>query len=168
MPQHDLHIRRLGVADAAIYRDLRLEGLLTHPQAFTAAHEIESRKPLSFFEERVASSHVIGGSLGGRPVAGIMGLHIPPSPRTGHIGDIWGVYLQDVARGTGLASAMLNTLVEEARGKVEAVTLGVGAYNIPAQRAYLKAGFLPVAFMPRVVRVGETYYDEILMRLELR
>lgn len=160
-------IRRLTVDDASLYRDLRLEGLKTTPQAFTAAYEIESRQSLDWFADRLSRFEILGGALGQGPICGVMGLAIPDSPRTAHKGDVFGVYLQPVARGTGLAKALLDAVIRLARGRLEALTLGVGAYNQPAQKLYTGAGFRPIARLEREVRVGDVYYDEILMRLDL-
>ena len=160
-------IRRLTAADATLYRDLRLEGLETTPQAFTAAYEIESLQPLDWFAERLTRFEILGGALGAGPICGVMGLSIHESPRKAHMGDVFGVNLQPRARGTGLAKALLAAVIDRARERVEALTLGVGAYNAPAQKLYLQAGFRPVALLERELRVGDVYYDEILMRMDL-
>lgn len=160
-------IRRLSATDAALYRDLRLEGLKTHPQAFTAAYEIESCKPLDWFAERLERWEILGGAVSESGICGIMGLAQHDTPRKAHMGDVVGVYLQPDARGTGLAKALLDAVIDRARGRLEALTLGVGAYNAPAQKLYQQAGFRPVALLKRELRVGDTYYDEILMRLDL-
>lgn len=166
MSNPDIRIRRLDASDGDAYRALRLEGLKLHPQAFTAAYEIESQHPTDWFVERLTRLEIYGASLGDGPVVGLTGLSVPESPRTRHQGDIWGVYVRDQARRTGLAAALLSAVIEAARPRVEALTLGVGAYNVPAQRLYQAAGFRSTAFLPRVVKVGDVYYDEILMRLD--
>ena len=166
MTNPDIHIRRLDAADSDAYRALRLEGLMLHPEAFTAAYEIEHEHPPAWFTERLTRLEIYGACLGQGPIVGLAGLDIPISPRTRHQGEIWGVYVRDVARGTGLAAALLQAVIEVARHRVEALTLGVGAYNIPAQRLYQGAGFRSTAFLPRTVKVGEVYHDEILMRLD--
>ncbi len=160
-------IRPLTAADADAFRTLRLEGLSLAPEAFTAAHEIECRQPLSFFEERISGSTVFGGFDTAGNLVGMMGLHVPASPRTGHQGEVWGVYVQPQARGTGLAHRLLAMVVDTARQRVgvEALTLGVGAHNIPALRTYERAGFRQIAFMPRLLKVEDRYIDEIIMRL---
>ncbi len=164
----DHKIRLLTKSDAAVYRDLRLEGLEATPQAFTAAYEIESLQPLDWFAERLSRFEILGGALGGGPICGIMGLSIHDSPRKAHMGDVFGVYLQPHARGSGLAKVLLDAVIDLARGRLEALTLGVGAYNEPAQKLYRQAGFRAVALLERELRVGDVYYDEILMRLDLR
>jgi RimJ/RimL family protein N-acetyltransferase len=157
-------LRRLTVDDAAAFREIRLEGLTLTPQAFTAALSEEEVRPLEDFRRVVETNHVLGGFDAAGTLLGVMGLRITDSPRTGHIGLIWGVYLRETARGTGLARRILETLVAEARGRVETLELGVGVYNTPARRLYASVGFVEVAHMPRVVRVDDVYYDEILMR----
>ena len=46
-------IRRLSPEDAALFRDIRLEGLRRDPDAFSSTFEDESGKELSFFAERL-------------------------------------------------------------------------------------------------------------------
>ena len=158
-------LRRLTADDASAYREIRLEGLTLTPQAFTSALSEEEVRPLEGFRGVVETSHVLGAFDPEGGLQAVMGLKITDSPRTGHIGLIWGVYLREAVRGTGLARRMLATLVETARGRVEALELGVGVYNIPARRLYESVGFVEMARLPRVVRVEDVYYDEILMRL---
>ena len=46
-------IRRLSPEDAALFREIRLEGLRRDPDAFSSTFEDESGKELSFFAERL-------------------------------------------------------------------------------------------------------------------
>ena len=158
-------LRRLTPDDAEAFREIRLEGLTLTPQAFTAALSQEEARPLEDFRQRMETNHVLGAFDGDGRLQGVMGLTISDSPRTGHVGGVWGVYLREAARGTGLARRMLDALVEAARGRVEALDLGVGVYNTAARRLYESVGFVEMARLPRVVRVEDVYYDEMLMRL---
>ena len=162
---HPVTLRRLTADDAAAFREIRLEGLHLTPQAFTAALSEEEIRPLEDFRDVVETSHVLGAFDADDGLQAVMGLRITDSPRTGHVGLIWGVYLREAVRGTGLSRRMLETLVEAARGRVEALDLGVGVYNTPARKLYGSVGFVEMAHLPRVVRVNDVYYDEILMRL---
>jgi RimJ/RimL family protein N-acetyltransferase len=49
-----------------------------------------------------------------------------------------------------------------ARG-VSQLKLSVTVTNGSAQRLYERCGFTPYGRDPRVIRVGDTYYDELLM-----
>jgi hypothetical protein len=47
-----IQIRRLAPADAALYRDIRLEGLRCNPEAFGSTFKAENARPLTFFADR--------------------------------------------------------------------------------------------------------------------
>jgi hypothetical protein len=65
------HCERFGVArgkskDApsgacARYRELRLESLKNHPEAFASSCEFEEEKPISWWVERLETATVFGG-----------------------------------------------------------------------------------------------------------
>ena len=169
MTKDNHEIRTLTPSDAPAFRALRLEGLKDVPEAFTAAYEIESTYPVSHFADRISDNAVLGGFSAAGDLVGIIGLHVPASPRTGHMGEVWGVYVRPDGRGTGLAARMMAAVVALARktAGLEALSLGVGAYNVAARRTYEKAGFRPVAHLPRLLKVGDRYIDEIVMHLTL-
>ena len=48
-----MHIRQLGIADAAACHALRLRMLRIHPDAFTSSFEEDVEKPLSWVEQRL-------------------------------------------------------------------------------------------------------------------
>jgi GNAT superfamily N-acetyltransferase len=159
-------IRRLGVADAAAFRAIRLEALAAQPEAFGSSVEEEAAQPEEVFTGRLAEGAVFGGWLEGRPeLAGVMALAVPDKAKSRHKGLLWGVYLCPVARGTGLAPAMLRHLLDHARGVVEEVRLSVTRGNGPARSLYLRAGFTDWALEPRALKIGDTYHDEHLMVL---
>lgn len=54
-------LRRLAAPDAACYRELRLEGLRSRPEAFGASWEDEAPRPLDWFAERLERNAVFGG-----------------------------------------------------------------------------------------------------------
>ncbi|MCQ4162021.1 GNAT family N-acetyltransferase [Roseomonas sp. GC11] len=176
-PGHDRQlkkkIRRLSPEDASLFRALRLEALLAHPEAYGASHEEEAAQPDSWFADRLRNGVVLAGWRGepedapkGEP-EGIMGLAFPGSVKTRHKGLLWGVYLRPAARGTGLARALLEAVIAEARGRVEEIRLSVVVGNEAARRLYEQAGFTAWATEPCALKIGGTCYDETLMRLPL-
>ena len=66
-------IRLLTRADAAAFRDIRLEGLRCHPEAFASTFEDERGIPLDRFEELIAQSQIFGAILAQRLV-GVVGV----------------------------------------------------------------------------------------------
>jgi hypothetical protein len=46
-PTNSFKVRRLETDDVESYRELRLEGLKSHPEAFASSWELEAEKPLA-------------------------------------------------------------------------------------------------------------------------
>ena len=59
-PTISLKLRRLETYDVASYRELRLEGLKSHPEAFASSWEYEADKPVSWSAERLEARTVFG------------------------------------------------------------------------------------------------------------
>ena len=161
-------IRRLDGSDAAAYRGLRLEGLRSHPEAFSASWEDEAAKPAEWFAERLERNAVFGGWLDGATLAGAAGLRVPDAAKLRHKGTLWGMYVRPEARGSGLAAALVARVVEHAADVVEEVQLTVAAANPAALRLYARAGFVQYGLDRRALRLGDQYFDEMLMALPLR
>jgi hypothetical protein len=60
-PTISLKVRRLEASDVADYRELRLESLKAHPEAFSSSWESEEEKPISWWAERLETATVFGG-----------------------------------------------------------------------------------------------------------
>ena len=165
-PEGSFTLRRLGSADAVDYRALRLVGLKDHPESFGASWEDEVGKPLAWFAERLENNFVLGGWFGSEAPAGVAGLHSPGGKR-GHKAMLWGTFVRPDTRRRGFAAALVDRLVEEARGVFEEVTLSVVASNKAAVRLYLGAGFREYGRERRALKIGDAHFDEILMALPL-
>ena len=174
MPPPDAHashpaftVRRLETDDAAAYRELRLEGLKDHPDSFGASWEDEIEKPDSWWRERLASNTVFGGWTERSPLLGVAGFQVPGAAKQRHKGMLWGMYVRPDARGTGLAASLLQHVIAHARPQVEEIRLTVMASNTAAHRLYSAAGFRPYGLERRALKVGDVYYDDMLMALPL-
>jgi RimJ/RimL family protein N-acetyltransferase len=163
-----LKIRRLEADDAAIYREIRLEGLRQHPDSFGASWEDEIAKPDAWWTERLESNTVFGGWIDGSPLLGVAGFYVPGTAKQRHKGVLWGMYVRPDARGTGLAASLLQRVIEQARPLVEEIRLTVMASNAVAHRLYSAAGFEPYGLERRALKVGDHYYDDMLMALPLQ
>ncbi len=65
-------IRRITESDLGDFRELRLEALRLHPEAFGASYSECSQKPMQFFVEQLRTSHVLGGFDVNNTLQGIM------------------------------------------------------------------------------------------------
>ena len=166
-PTRSFKVRRLETDDVASYRELRLEGLKRHPEAFASSWESEAEKPLSWWAERLTSNTVIGGWMDGSPLVGVAGLRVQDAAKLRHKGVLWGMYVRPEARGTGLAAALVQRTVEHATALVEEICLTVVTSNVAACRLYRAAGFKEYGLERRALKVGSQYYDEMLMALQL-
>jgi GNAT superfamily N-acetyltransferase len=168
MDPTEITIRRLeGEADAALYRDIRLESLKRHPEAFLAEHATEAAQPFAHFVQRLTDSAVFG-ALDGDTIVGLAGYHVERAPRRAHKGMLWGVYVRREARGSGLARQLVEAVLEHAAGHVEALNLVAERGNMPARRLYTALGFVEYGLEKDAVRIGDRYFDDVLMTKALR
>src|SRR3984893_10617237 len=168
IPPKLIKARRLEADDVADYRELRLAGLTSHPEAFGASWEDESAKPASWWAERLETSTVFGGWIDGSPLLGVAGFHVNGAVKLRHKGILWGMYVCRDARGSGLAASLVQRVIEHARTLVEEICLTVVASNAAAYRLYSAAGFEQYGLERRALKVGNEYFDEVLMALPLR
>jgi ribosomal protein S18 acetylase RimI-like enzyme len=164
MPQ--FHIRRLQPEDHTAFRDIRLEGLRLHPEAFGASLEEEERQSPEDLAARIGRSVIFGGFDADNWLAGVIGFARSNSAKTRHIASIWGMYVRQQARGTGLAKNLLAEAMAEGKATCRSLRLSVVSSNLAAFRLYRSAGFSQWAIDTQALKVADTYYDEILMRID--
>jgi RimJ/RimL family protein N-acetyltransferase len=168
-PQNLIKVRRLETLDVPSYRELRLEALKSHPEAFSSSWEDEVDKPASWWTERLETSVVLGGWIDDSPLLlGVAGLRVHTATKLLHRGVLWGMYVRPQARGTGLSASLVQRVIEHAQNLVEEISLTVVASNTAAYRLYSAAGFERYGLERRALKVGDQYYDEVLMALTLR
>jgi ribosomal protein S18 acetylase RimI-like enzyme len=155
-------IRLLTPDEAALYRDIRLEGLRHDPDAFASTFAQESAMELSWFAERIAKGNVFGAFDGGE-LLGVAGYWPQVGAKENHKAMLWGMYVRASARGSGLGRRLIEAVVKRATGQVELLQLGVGSGNDAALRLYIKTGFSEYGREMKALKVGERYIDEILM-----
>jgi ribosomal protein S18 acetylase RimI-like enzyme len=155
-------IRRLGAADVEAFRAIRLEGLRDDPDAFGSTFEKESSEPEQYFVDRLTRSAVFGGFAGDRLV-GVAGFYSFGDIKSAHKGVLWGMYVTPGVRGSKLATALVETLLEQASKEVEQVQLIVTASNLRARRFYERMGFVQYGLERKALKYQGTYFDEVLM-----
>jgi len=88
MTADTIEIRRLApgnIADAALFRDIRLEALRTNPEAFGSSFDVENAQPASWFSDRLGSS-VILGAFRDTELVGIAGFAVQQGRKSAHKG----------------------------------------------------------------------------------
>jgi ribosomal protein S18 acetylase RimI-like enzyme len=157
-------IRPLSPTDAEAFRAIRLEGLQRYPAAFGASFEEESGQPLSFFAERLEGNFVLGAESQGQ-LMGVAAFQFHDSEKKRHRGTLWGMYVREKARGTGIARRLVEGILAHARQRVEEVGLSVWADNPAAIALYKSAGFVVTAQDARAIKIDGVYYDHLLMQV---
>lgn len=164
-----IEIRRLtqaDAADAALYRDIRLEALSANPEAFSSSFEIENAQPLSWFSDRLGSSTVLGAFCEAKLVA-IAAFAIQQGQKMAHKGVIWGMYVRPGARRAGIGRRLLEAILDLARQRVELIQLTVVRDNADARRLYASLGFVEYGMEKNALKQDGRYYDEVLMAKDL-
>jgi ribosomal protein S18 acetylase RimI-like enzyme len=155
-------IRLLTPREAAIYREVRLEGLKQNSEAFSSTFERESAMPLSWFEERIVKGNIFAAFVDGALV-GVAGYWPQEGAKVSHKAGLWGMYLRPAARGLGLGERLIETIASHASGRVEQLTLSVAEGNEAAYRLYRKMGFSEYGREMKALKQDGRYIDEILM-----
>jgi GNAT superfamily N-acetyltransferase len=155
-------IRPLRPDEAEVYREIRLEALRLHPEAFVSSHDEEAARPLAFFSGRLTDNAVFGG-FRGEALLGVAGFMPESGAKRAHKGHLWGMYVRAAARGTGLARALVEAVVDHARGRVEVLALTVTEGNVPARRLYEAVGFAAWGVEVKALRVEGTWFDDVHM-----
>jgi GNAT superfamily N-acetyltransferase len=134
-------IRRLGPADWAVLRDVRLTSLADAPEAFGSTYARECEFDEATWRDRVTHSAWFLASEGERAIGIVAGYYDAGSPPTQcHLVAMW---VAREVRGTGVAGRLVETVVDWAtRDGATEVTLGVADGNERARSLYLKCGFV--------------------------
>lgn len=170
-----MQIRKLTPDDAAAYRDMRLEGLQNHPEAFgESAHEFDARsvKDIARMIPSDPASHtefLLGAFDDTNRLAGIVSLSRESFAKRAHKAILWGMYVRPEYRrqhaGTRLAGELIG--LARAFGDVEQVVLTAATRNVRAVRLYESLGFKSYGREPRALQIAGDYYDQEHMYLLL-
>ncbi len=158
----EIEVRRLLPADAALYRDIRLEALKSDPDAFGSMFEEESVQPLQWFADRLDGSAVFG-AFDGSDLLGIAGFLVRQGRKEAHKGLLSGMYVRPGTRGAGIGRRLVEAVIDHARRHVEQLQLTVVAGNERAQRLYTGLGFVAYGLEKNSLKMDGRYWDEVLM-----
>ena len=160
-------VRRLTAADAAAYRDIRLEALANEPTSFGSDVPREQALAKQAWLDRIEGNPTFGVFVADELV-GIATLSREPGEKNRHRANIYGVYLKQGVRGKGASRLLMEAVVTAAHEMpVLQLHLSVTTTNEAACRLYQRLGFQTYGTEPRSLRVEGRYYDEYLMVLRL-
>jgi ribosomal protein S18 acetylase RimI-like enzyme len=164
-------IRRLGPADAAAYRELRLRGLREHPDAFTSSPEEEADKPLeaTFAQLGADADAAVYGAHAAGTLVGVVGVGRETRAKGRHKATVFGMYVAPEHARRGIGVALLRHAIDDARRRagLRQLVLTVTHSNAAARTLYEKCGFRSFGIEPGAIRVGDDYFDKNHMILFL-
>mgnify|MGYP003675786136 CR=1 FL=1 len=159
-------IRRLGAGDAALWRDLRLEALSRHPEAFGSSHDDWAGQPLEVFAARLEAGIVLGAFRDGTLIGSTA---LDPDSEAPRDGRLSAVYVDPAHRGEGIARALLRAAEARARSDGFArLVLCVAQGNEAALRFYEAEGFRIAGPEPRALTRDGQLLDVIGMVRPIR
>ena len=160
-------VRQLGRGDAAIFRGLRREALLTNPEAFVSTVAYLDSQSDDDLADRLETLPTFVAFNGDTP-CGLMAYMRETGPALDHRAVLINVFVTPDARGSGVADALLEALLKTARDEgILQVELGVTVENTRAIAFYQRSGFAIVGTIPRGFRHAQRFTDEHLMVVSL-
>jgi ribosomal protein S18 acetylase RimI-like enzyme len=165
-----MQIRRLEIADAAVYRELRLRGLREHPEAFTSSFEEENLRSLADTEKRLSpnSETVMWGAFVDGTLAGLVGMTRETRLKNRHKATLVAMYVAPEYGGRGLGLALVQTVIQAAKAaRLELLVLTVTDTNKQAAALYARAGFASFGIEPDAIRVNGVPFGKQHMYLQL-
>jgi len=167
-PRGTVTIRSAREEDAPAYRDLRLEALRNHPEAFSSDYAANLAQPMTFWTERLSNSPdsgvMIYFAVHDPPLIGMCGITRQNSPKLQHSATIVGMYIRPDWRGFRIAEGLVTACVDWARTlDVKIVKLAVVTTNTRAIRCYARCGFQVYGIEPQALYYDGVFYDELLM-----
>jgi len=164
----DIPIRLLEPSDAEAFRSLRLEALTVSPEAFGASYEEDASLPLETIRARLsASPNVVFGAFGDHALIDMAGFAVYDRVKARHKGVLWGVYVKAGWRGHHVGKRLVQRVIDHASRHVIMLEAAVGLANDGARRTYHGLGFKPYGIQRKALKVGDTFYDEELLCLDL-
>ena len=156
-------VRQLMAADAADYRDLRLEALEQRPEIFASSVAEDQGLPVARHVAALNENTVFGGFQRGR-LEGALALSRPTFVKARHKAAIRGFYVRDGARDAGLADQLVAAAIQDAGDDVECLQVRVPVSDNEALMVFRRAGFETVGTEPRALKLDNgRYVDHYVM-----
>lgn len=162
-------IRRVTPDDAEASRNLRLQALQDHPEAFGSSYEEAQHLTVEDFAKRLTNGVTLG-AFEGEVHVGTIYVAVNSRIKTRHQAYIHAMYVAPEARGKGIGAQLIQTALDylrENEPQVEDVLLSVAVGNAAAKALYEKMGFVAWGIHPRALKLGERYVDLEEMILHL-
>lgn len=161
-----MEIKQLRQDDWKIWKSFRLMALKNSPESFGSSYEEELNWPDSEFQNALVKNNLFGVFIDDTLVSSA-GFYSLSSNKTKNRGVIWGLYTRADYRGQGYAQALMSAIIKHAQSRVIQLHLTCVTTNLGALALYQKLGFKIYGTEPRALKIGDVFFDEHLMLLDL-
>lgn len=135
-----MKIRQLFDADWNIWKEIRLEALANSPESFGSSYDEEALMSDTDFQNGLSKGYVLGAFVDDLLVS-CAGFYKLNSLKTKHRGVLWGMYTRLEYRGKGIATALIQTLIQHAKTCVTQLHLTCVTSNFVAALFIKSKGF---------------------------
>lgn len=165
-----MEYRRLNPKDIDSYFSNRLRALKNSPNAFLSTYEEEVSIGNSHFLKTLENSgeaNLIFGAIDNGAVVGTIGIYQEDRPKLKHKAQIWGMYVDEAFRKTGVGKRLLDLAIDHAKlkMKVDGIYLSLEADNYSARSLYESRGFKCWGTEPKAMKLDGHFFDEHHMAL---
>ena len=172
----EIIIRPLEDLDFTAFMDVQRSALVNAPEAFGSDYNWFDTLSVLSKEQRFARyinfpyMYLLAAFHEEAGIVGMIGFSTEHSKvKFRHKAKVWGMYVEPSYRGAGIASDLMNSVVETASQiGCEQIQLSVGTKNHASYGLYLRLGFAVYGTEARSLKVGEEYIDEYQMVKFLR
>lgn len=169
-------IRPLDEGDFQAFLDIQRDALRNAPEVFGSDYDWFDALSILSKEQRYQKylfyphKYLLGAFDRDGQIVGMIGFSVDHNrSKVRHKGKIWGMYVVPEMRGKGIATDLVQSVLETAQEiDVELIQLSVGTRNVASYELYLRSGFTVYGTEARAMKVDEEYVDEYLMVKFLR
>jgi ribosomal protein S18 acetylase RimI-like enzyme len=163
-----IEIRTLCAQDADIFWRFRLRALEQSPRAFGSSAEEHRATSVDVFRKRFAGANCdnyVLGAFDREELIGTVGFARNTRIKERHKAKIWGVFVDETHRGSGIARRLMAEVLERAShvDGLEQISLTVGDQQVSARSLYASLGFTVFGHERCALKVGEEYVNEDYM-----
>ncbi|MBM4179054.1 MAG: GNAT family N-acetyltransferase [Ignavibacteria bacterium] len=167
----DLMIRPLEIEDFTQFLDIQSAALLQAPEVFGSDYDWFAGLSILSKEQRYERymnfpyQYLLGAIDPNGNIVGMIGYSSQGSTKTKHKGSLWGLFVREEYRGQGIASILVDSIMEIAKDvlEIEQLQLSVSTKNQASYGLYLRLGFTVYGTEIHAMKIGDSYVDEYLM-----